>query len=89
MSALVVIRRKMWSLQKKLMWVQMVGLQILLVKRPILVDPNAESNSTSTTPIIRKIDKMERLIIDGTATLVNDEDVDYGTNSLLEQWKES
>ncbi|GKA18777.1 hypothetical protein Tco_1224519 [Tanacetum coccineum] len=122
MSALVVIRRKMRSLQKKLMWVQMVGLQILLVKRPTLVDPKAESNNTSTTPIIGKIDKMERLIIDGTATLVDDEgiplttvdslgdhdnddevasidndmtnflaskDVGYGTNSLLEQWKES
>ncbi|GKA94423.1 hypothetical protein Tco_0816461 [Tanacetum coccineum] len=77
---------------------------------------------TSTTPIIGKIDKMERLIIDGTAILVDDEgiplttvdssgdndsddevasvdndmtnflaskDVGYGTNSLLEQWKES
>ncbi|GJW74372.1 hypothetical protein Tco_0133742 [Tanacetum coccineum] len=122
MSALVVIRRKMRSLQNKLMWVQMVGLQIILVKRLILVDPNAESNSTSTTPIIRKIDKIERLIIYGMATLVDDEgiplttvnssrdhdsddevasvdndmtnflaskDVGYGTNSLLEQWKES
>ncbi|GJY24005.1 hypothetical protein Tco_0397663 [Tanacetum coccineum] len=81
-----------------------------------------KANSSSTTPIIGKIDKMERLIIDGTATLVDDEgipltmvdslrdhdsddevasvdndmtnflaskDVGYGTNSLLEQWKES
>ncbi|GJX65410.1 putative reverse transcriptase domain-containing protein [Tanacetum coccineum] len=36
---------------------------------------NAESSSTSTTPIIEKIDKMERLIIDGTATLVDDEGI--------------
>ncbi|GJV82143.1 retrotransposon protein, putative, ty1-copia subclass [Tanacetum coccineum] len=83
---------------------------------------NAESSSTSTTPIVEKIDKMERLIIDETATLADDEgipltrvdhssdhdsddevasvhndmanflapkDVSYGTNSLLEQWKES
>ncbi|GJS68826.1 hypothetical protein Tco_0683391 [Tanacetum coccineum] len=83
---------------------------------------NAESSSTSTSLIIEKFDKMERLIIDGTATLVDDEgipltridslgnhdsddevasvdndmanflasmDVGYGTNSLLEQWKES
>ncbi|GJT88109.1 hypothetical protein Tco_1069826 [Tanacetum coccineum] len=83
---------------------------------------NVDSNSTSTTPIVEKIDKMERLIIDGMATLIDDEgkpltrvdssgdhdsedevasvdndianfraskDVGYGTNSLLEQWKES
>ncbi|GJW88527.1 cytokinin dehydrogenase 3-like protein [Tanacetum coccineum] len=56
---------------------------------------NAESSSTSTTPIVEKIDKMKRLIIDGTATLVDDEgipltkDVGYGTNSLFEQWKGS
>ncbi|GKC46018.1 hypothetical protein Tco_1063740, partial [Tanacetum coccineum] len=72
--------------------------------------------------LLKKIDKMERLIIKGTDTLVDDEgipltridslgnhdsddevasvdndmanflaskDVGYGTNSLLEQWKES
>ncbi|GKB83825.1 hypothetical protein Tco_0950720 [Tanacetum coccineum] len=83
---------------------------------------NAESSSTCTTPIVEKIDKMERLIIDGSTTLVDDEgiplkmvdssgdhdsddevvsvdnnmanflaskDVGYGTNSLLEQYKES
>ncbi|GJX52076.1 putative reverse transcriptase domain-containing protein [Tanacetum coccineum] len=83
---------------------------------------NAESSSTNITPIVEKNDKMERLIIDGTATLVDDEgisltrvdslgdhdsddevasvdndmanflaskDVGYGTNSLLQQWKES
>ncbi|GJS68639.1 putative reverse transcriptase domain-containing protein [Tanacetum coccineum] len=36
---------------------------------------NAESSSTSTTPIVEKIDKMKRLIIDGTATLVDDEGI--------------
>ncbi|GKB20840.1 hypothetical protein Tco_0854763 [Tanacetum coccineum] len=79
------------------------------------------SNSLSTTPIIKKIDKIEKLIIDGKVTLVYDEGKPlekveslgdygsedefalfdnemarffarkdgYGTNSLLEQWKES
>ncbi|GJR63808.1 RNA-directed DNA polymerase, eukaryota, reverse transcriptase zinc-binding domain protein [Tanacetum coccineum] len=34
---------------------------------------NTESSSTSTTPIVKKIDKMERLIIDGTATFMDDD----------------
>nr|GEU61594.1 retrovirus-related Pol polyprotein from transposon TNT 1-94 [Tanacetum cinerariifolium] len=34
---------------------------------------NVESSSTSTTPIAKKIDKMERIIIDGKVTLVDDE----------------
>nr|GEY41301.1 hypothetical protein [Tanacetum cinerariifolium] len=34
---------------------------------------NAESSSPSTTPTIEKINKMENLIIDGKAILVNDE----------------
>ncbi|GJW78360.1 hypothetical protein Tco_0140042 [Tanacetum coccineum] len=56
---------------------------------------NVDSSSTSTTPIVAKIDKMKRLIIDGKVTLVDDEgklltrEIGYGTNSLLEQWKES
>nr|GEU53802.1 hypothetical protein [Tanacetum cinerariifolium] len=110
-STLVVTRRKMWSLQygKKanssgsLFW-------------------NMKSSSTSTTPIVEKIDNIKRLIIEGKATIVDDEGkplvkvvslgdhdsddevasvdndmakflalkkVRYGTNSLLEQWKES
>ncbi|GKE50891.1 hypothetical protein Tco_1486047 [Tanacetum coccineum] len=85
-------------------------------------DVDLESSSTSTTPIIEKIDKIERLIIDGKVTLVDAEGellekvnssgdhdskdelepvdnemasflalkkVGYGTNSLLEQWKET
>nr|GEW42160.1 hypothetical protein [Tanacetum cinerariifolium] len=55
-------------------------------------DVDLESSSTSTTPIVEKINRMERLNIDVTATLVDDEaskDVGYGTNSLLEQWKDS
>ncbi|GJY95972.1 retrovirus-related pol polyprotein from transposon TNT 1-94 [Tanacetum coccineum] len=36
---------------------------------------NVESSNTSTTPIVEKIDKMERLIIDGTPTLVDDEGI--------------
>ncbi|GKB33812.1 high affinity nitrate transporter 2.6-like protein, partial [Tanacetum coccineum] len=60
---------------------------------------NVESSSTSTTPIVEKIDIMERLIIKGkdeVASVDNDmanflasKKVGYGTNSLLEQWKES
>ncbi|GKD31422.1 hypothetical protein Tco_1242200, partial [Tanacetum coccineum] len=43
---------------------------------------NVGSNSISTTPIVEKIDKLEKLIIDGKITLVDDEDkplkkVDY------------
>ncbi|GKD22181.1 hypothetical protein Tco_1223884, partial [Tanacetum coccineum] len=34
---------------------------------------NVGSNSTSTTPIVEKIDKIERLIIDGKVTLMDDE----------------
>ncbi|GKA13768.1 hypothetical protein Tco_0693414 [Tanacetum coccineum] len=33
---------------------------------------NVGSSSTSTTPIVEKIDKIERLIIDGKVTLVDD-----------------
>nr|GEZ04174.1 RNA-directed DNA polymerase, eukaryota [Tanacetum cinerariifolium] len=53
---------------------------------------NVDSSSPSTTLIIEKNDKIEKLIIDGKVTLVDDEGktvemVDY--SSLLEQWKES
>ncbi|GKA09224.1 hypothetical protein Tco_0688555 [Tanacetum coccineum] len=34
---------------------------------------NVKSSSTSTTPIVEKIDKIERLIIDGKVTFVDDE----------------
>nr|GEV00936.1 hypothetical protein [Tanacetum cinerariifolium] len=34
---------------------------------------NARSGSTTTTPIVEKVDKLERLIIDGKLTLVDDE----------------
>ncbi|GKA10247.1 hypothetical protein Tco_0689680 [Tanacetum coccineum] len=83
---------------------------------------NVGSSSLSTTPIVEKIDKIEKLIIDGQVTLVDDdgkpiekvdylgdhdgeddvastandmanfmalEKVDYGDNSLLEQWRDS
>ncbi|GJT24510.1 hypothetical protein Tco_0894447 [Tanacetum coccineum] len=82
---------------------------------------NVDPSSPSTTPIIEKIDKIEKLIIDEKVTLVDDEGKplemvvssgdydsedevasvdnemtsflakkdDYGTQSLLEQWKES
>ncbi|GJT99224.1 RNA-directed DNA polymerase, eukaryota [Tanacetum coccineum] len=62
---------------------------------------NVETSSISTTPIIDKIGKIEKLIIDGKVTLVdydvdNDmarsmalEMVDFGTQSLLEQWMDS
>ncbi|GJU58812.1 hypothetical protein Tco_1236578 [Tanacetum coccineum] len=83
---------------------------------------NVESSSTSTTPIVENINRIERLIIDVKVTLMDDEGkplakvdssgdydsedkvasvdnemanflaskkVGYGTNSLLEQWKET
>ncbi|GJR32347.1 hypothetical protein Tco_1108579 [Tanacetum coccineum] len=82
---------------------------------------NVSSSSPSTNPIVEKINKIERLIIDGKVTLVDDEgkplkrinsleDYDsedevalfdnemasflakkdgYGTNSLMEKWKET
>ncbi|GJY20645.1 reverse transcriptase domain-containing protein [Tanacetum coccineum] len=56
---------------------------------------NVGSSSISTTPIVDKNDKLEKLIIDEKITLVDDEGkplkkerVDYGNNSLLEQWRE-
>nr|GEU59540.1 hypothetical protein [Tanacetum cinerariifolium] len=58
--------------------------------RGVPVGPkNVKSSSPSTTLIIEKFDKMERLIIDRTVSLIDDEDVGYCTNSILEQWKES
>ncbi|GJU05170.1 hypothetical protein Tco_1121600 [Tanacetum coccineum] len=83
---------------------------------------NVESSSTSTTPIIDKIRKFEKQIIDGKVTLVDDEgepmkkvnypvdhdsedkvasvdnymarsmaseNVGFGTNSLLKQWRDT
>ncbi|GKA08217.1 hypothetical protein Tco_0687548 [Tanacetum coccineum] len=51
-------------------------------------------STTSTTPIVEKIDKMKRLIIDGTATLVDDEGkpltmIDYAGDHDSEDEKES
>ncbi|GKD38397.1 beta-caryophyllene synthase, partial [Tanacetum coccineum] len=55
---------------------------------------NVDDSSPSTTPIVEKIDKIEKLIIEGKVTLVDDEGKPlekdgYGTQSLLEQWTES
>nr|GEY83621.1 hypothetical protein [Tanacetum cinerariifolium] len=83
---------------------------------------NVETSSTSTTLIVDKIKKLEKLIIDGKVNLVDDdgkpltkvdypgdhdsedelesvdnnmarfmtsEMVDFGTKSLLKQWKDS
>ncbi|GKF80738.1 hypothetical protein Tco_0239340, partial [Tanacetum coccineum] len=88
MPTLVVIRRKMLSLQKRLViqthlmclirlkmmstWVQMRGLQIWLVNSGSSFW-NVGSSSTSTTPIVEKFDKTEKLIIDEKITLVDDE----------------
>nr|GEZ81851.1 hypothetical protein [Tanacetum cinerariifolium] len=51
---------------------------------------NVDASSPSTTPIVEKIDKIEKLIIKGKVTLVDDEAKNdgYGTHSLLEQWTE-
>nr|GEZ29565.1 hypothetical protein [Tanacetum cinerariifolium] len=51
---------------------------------------NVETSSTSTTPIINKTRKIEKLIIDGNVTLVDDDErVGFRTQSLLEQWMDS
>ncbi|GJT99978.1 peptidase S10, serine carboxypeptidase, alpha/beta hydrolase fold protein [Tanacetum coccineum] len=83
---------------------------------------NVEASSTNTTPNVDKIDKYEKLIIDGKVSLVDDEGkplkkvaypddhdsedevesvdndmthfmaserVGFGTNSLLEQWRDT
>ncbi|GJX21442.1 RNA-directed DNA polymerase, eukaryota, reverse transcriptase zinc-binding domain protein, partial [Tanacetum coccineum] len=83
---------------------------------------NVEASSTTTTPIVDKIDKYEKLIIDGKVSLMDDEGkllkkvaypddhdskdkvesvdndmtrfmaserVGFGTNSLLEQWRDT
>nr|GEV77518.1 hypothetical protein [Tanacetum cinerariifolium]GEX20773.1 hypothetical protein [Tanacetum cinerariifolium] len=55
---------------------------------------NVDASSPSTTPVIKKFDKIEKLIIEEKVTLVDDEgkplEMDgYGTQSLLEQWMES
>ncbi|GJS54236.1 putative RNA-directed DNA polymerase [Tanacetum coccineum] len=70
MSALVVIRRNMWSLQKRTS-----NLSNKKANSNGFSFWNAESSSTSTTHIVEKIDKMERLIIHGTAILVDDEGI--------------
>ncbi|GJW34268.1 reverse transcriptase domain-containing protein [Tanacetum coccineum] len=44
-------------------------------KDVVPIEENAKSSSTSTTPIVEKIDKIKRLIIDGTATLVDDDGI--------------
>nr|GEX16373.1 hypothetical protein [Tanacetum cinerariifolium] len=48
---------------------------------------SVESSSTSNTFMVEKIDKMERLIIEGYPLWTMRDS--YGNNSLLEQWKES
>ncbi|GJS34304.1 hypothetical protein Tco_0532686 [Tanacetum coccineum] len=62
MPTLAEIRRKMWSLQKSKK-ANFSGSSLW----------NVGASSTSTTPIVGKIDKIERLIIDGKVTLVDDE----------------
>ncbi|GJT40999.1 hypothetical protein Tco_0940864 [Tanacetum coccineum] len=87
-----------------------------------LLKRNVETSSTSTTPIVKKIRKTEKLIIDEKVSLVDDdgkplkkvdypgdhdsedevesvdndmarsmasERVGFGTQSLLEQWRNS
>ncbi|GJT31719.1 RNA-directed DNA polymerase, eukaryota, reverse transcriptase zinc-binding domain protein [Tanacetum coccineum] len=58
---------------------------------------NVDNSSTGTTPIIDKIRKFEDLLTSGQAILVNEagnplkkvEFSGFGTQSLLEQWKDS
>ncbi|GKC92450.1 hypothetical protein Tco_1157892 [Tanacetum coccineum] len=51
---------------------------------------NVETSSTSTTLITDKIRKIEKLIIDGKVTLVDDDErVGFSAKSLLKQWSDS
>nr|GEY23743.1 hypothetical protein [Tanacetum cinerariifolium] len=53
---------------------------------------NVDASSPSTTPVIEKIDKIEKLIIEGKVTLVDDDGKPLGKSfffSLLEQWTKS
>nr|GEZ56617.1 hypothetical protein [Tanacetum cinerariifolium] len=49
---------------------------------------NVDASSPSTTLVIEKIDKIEKLIIEGEVTLMDDEGKPF-EKSLLEQWTES
>nr|GEV19701.1 hypothetical protein [Tanacetum cinerariifolium] len=49
---------------------------------------NVNASSPSTTLVIEKIDKIEKLIIEGEVTLMDDEGKPF-EKSLLEQWTES
>nr|GEW01383.1 RNA-directed DNA polymerase, eukaryota [Tanacetum cinerariifolium] len=49
---------------------------------------NVDASSPSTTLVIEKIDKIEKLIIEGKVALMDDEDKPF-EKSLLEQWTES
>ncbi|GJV68755.1 hypothetical protein Tco_1484264 [Tanacetum coccineum] len=68
MPTLVVIRRKMRSLPKRTS--NLASKEANYGGSSFF---NVRSNSTSTTPIVEKIDKLKRLIIDGKLTLVDDE----------------
>ncbi|GKA18286.1 hypothetical protein Tco_0698123 [Tanacetum coccineum] len=70
MSALVVIRRNMRSLQKRTS-----NLSNKKANSSGFSFWNAKSSSTSTTPTVEKINKVERLIIHGTSILVDDEGI--------------
>nr|GEZ13409.1 hypothetical protein [Tanacetum cinerariifolium] len=51
---------------------------------------NIDHSSTMTTPIIDKSRKFKELLTSGKATLVDDAEwVGFGTQSLLEQWRDS
>nr|GEW37435.1 retrovirus-related Pol polyprotein from transposon TNT 1-94 [Tanacetum cinerariifolium] len=56
---------------------------------------NMDASRPSTTPIIKKIDKIEKLIIDGKVTLVDDEEkplekvVSSGDYDIEDEWKKS
>ncbi|GJR85746.1 hypothetical protein Tco_0209757 [Tanacetum coccineum] len=51
---------------------------------------NVDNSNTSTTPIIDKIRKFEELLTSGKAIFMDEaERVGFGTQSLLEQWRDS
>ncbi|GKB23688.1 hypothetical protein Tco_0863089 [Tanacetum coccineum] len=57
------------------LWVKLHGVSVTAFSKHGLsaIATKLESSSTSTTPIVEKIDKMERLIIYGKLTLLDDE----------------
>ncbi|GKD55197.1 hypothetical protein Tco_1288584 [Tanacetum coccineum] len=83
------------SVENDVDWVQMVGLQIWLVKRPILVDPftlvDDEGKPLANVDSSDGHDSEDEvaLVDNETSNFMASKKVGYGANSLLEKWKET